>query len=653
MQLNTGEVRSSVVVPTSPADGDKLMRVLVGKPQSKQMDHMLTSKLGGSFDLEPRAEGKLFDMLVGRVCQYGIKAIPIAQAAPKSSRVHQKPCGTGDIISRVSRPFRWFLGGDCQAHAASAPRPRRERHPHLRSGGGLTDGSDTTRSPPAKLIVSFHAKDRPFARSERVNKYVTWIKDFKATECTQPLDPGGSAPESLARGVHREACMRAASRTRMLPHLPEEVILDILNNLVPTESATSNTVKDLQPNLRYLSYASRVSRQLRRVAEPLLYRYIYPTRQLLETLCERPELGNHVHEVGEYRPPLTSEERKAVKPLHDRVHELAKGIYKWPVLDAFLEDSFRPELAENDNTTDFRDDNTTWLPSILCLAPHVQRLHLNVYQLECRKLNMLAQLLQLCEDRKEEGGDAASRTPAPLSKLRSLHLYAKSDPYHAFLYGFPPQDWLWFYSTNIRPLVRSTKLRTLKTSAIDWGLTSMDRRPDAEEAERRDDSIFPDGPPRRELYTSRGSHPNLESLSLCDNRSPEPCRVKEMLEAYPNLHTLVLKPSQRMARQSFDFSEYGIVLRERATGLRCLDLEFPGISHSESDGGAIGSLRHECTQLKQLRLPLAALLGLDPPGKLDLCDYLPISLRWFWTTLPEKKKYAEEPLDLPVYSVNT
>ncbi|KAH7016239.1 uncharacterized protein B0I36DRAFT_254080 [Microdochium trichocladiopsis] len=83
MQLNTGEVRSSVVVPTSPADGDKLMRVLVGKPQSKQMAHMLTSKLGGLIDRQVlhlpfshaikagQAELAVIDKLLSR-CQTGV-----------------------------------------------------------------------------------------------------------------------------------------------------------------------------------------------------------------------------------------------------------------------------------------------------------------------------------------------------------------------------------------------------------------------------------------------------------------------------------------------------------------------------------------------------------------------------------------------------
>ncbi|EPE04166.1 very large low complexity protein [Ophiostoma piceae UAMH 11346] len=50
MQLNMGEGKSSVIVPivaASLADGSRLVTVVVGKPQSKQMLQMLVSKLGG------------------------------------------------------------------------------------------------------------------------------------------------------------------------------------------------------------------------------------------------------------------------------------------------------------------------------------------------------------------------------------------------------------------------------------------------------------------------------------------------------------------------------------------------------------------------------------------------------------------------------
>jgi hypothetical protein len=53
MQLNMGEGKSSVIAPmvaASLANGSRLVRVIVGKPQSKQMAQMLISKLGGLVD---------------------------------------------------------------------------------------------------------------------------------------------------------------------------------------------------------------------------------------------------------------------------------------------------------------------------------------------------------------------------------------------------------------------------------------------------------------------------------------------------------------------------------------------------------------------------------------------------------------------------
>ncbi|PNP61699.1 hypothetical protein FNYG_13588 [Fusarium nygamai] len=53
MQLNMGEGKSSVIVPSVAAalgDGSKLIRVIVSKPQAKQLHQMLTSKLSGLLD---------------------------------------------------------------------------------------------------------------------------------------------------------------------------------------------------------------------------------------------------------------------------------------------------------------------------------------------------------------------------------------------------------------------------------------------------------------------------------------------------------------------------------------------------------------------------------------------------------------------------
>ncbi|KAK2608816.1 hypothetical protein QQS21_002673 [Conoideocrella luteorostrata] len=53
MQLNMGEGKSSVIVPiiaASLADGENLVRIIVAKPQSRQMADILTRRLGGILD---------------------------------------------------------------------------------------------------------------------------------------------------------------------------------------------------------------------------------------------------------------------------------------------------------------------------------------------------------------------------------------------------------------------------------------------------------------------------------------------------------------------------------------------------------------------------------------------------------------------------
>ncbi|KAM0433504.1 hypothetical protein ACHAPT_004384 [Fusarium lateritium] len=53
MQLNMGEGKSTVIVPivsSALGDGSKLVRVIVAKPQAKQMNQMLVSKLSGLLD---------------------------------------------------------------------------------------------------------------------------------------------------------------------------------------------------------------------------------------------------------------------------------------------------------------------------------------------------------------------------------------------------------------------------------------------------------------------------------------------------------------------------------------------------------------------------------------------------------------------------
>lgn len=69
MQLNMGEGKSSVIVPivaAALADGSRLVRVLVAKPQSHQMFQMLVSKLGGLLGR------RIYQMPVSRSLRIGV-----------------------------------------------------------------------------------------------------------------------------------------------------------------------------------------------------------------------------------------------------------------------------------------------------------------------------------------------------------------------------------------------------------------------------------------------------------------------------------------------------------------------------------------------------------------------------------------------------
>ncbi|GJC90040.1 hypothetical protein ColLi_12878 [Colletotrichum liriopes] len=68
MQLNMGEGKSSVIVPivaAALADSSRLVRVVVAKPQSKQMLQMLESKLGGMLNR------RIFHMPFSRALKVG------------------------------------------------------------------------------------------------------------------------------------------------------------------------------------------------------------------------------------------------------------------------------------------------------------------------------------------------------------------------------------------------------------------------------------------------------------------------------------------------------------------------------------------------------------------------------------------------------
>lgn len=89
MQLNMGEGKSSVIVPivaAALANSSYLIRVLVAKPQSRQMFHMLVSKLGGLLGR------RVYHMPVSRSLKFG------ASEAAKIERMCRECMSEGGVL---------------------------------------------------------------------------------------------------------------------------------------------------------------------------------------------------------------------------------------------------------------------------------------------------------------------------------------------------------------------------------------------------------------------------------------------------------------------------------------------------------------------------------------------------------------------------
>jgi len=153
MQLNMGEGKSSVIIPIDAAylaDGQQLVRVIVAKPQSKQMAHMLISKLGG---------------LVGRRVYY----MPFSRALQPStsemsaiSAMVKKCMAEGGILLvqpehilsfRLMVPEARISGKEAVAQSAMATQDFLDRHSR-----DLVDESDENYSPRFELIYTMGAQ---------------------------------------------------------------------------------------------------------------------------------------------------------------------------------------------------------------------------------------------------------------------------------------------------------------------------------------------------------------------------------------------------------------------------------------------------------------------------------------------------------------
>lgn len=207
---------------------------------------------------------------------------------------------------------------------------------------------------------------------------------------------------------------------------------------------------------------------------------------------------------------------------------------------------------------------------------------------------------------------------------------------------------------NIAALAFFPRLQKFTCDFVDWDNEEGLREPGGVDDDDNDDHeddgdeedgdnliADPDADDKRVALPRVGSRPVMKHFGLLDSNPASFADLRDMLRLFPNLETLRLIHPVFEDREEIDLTEYGNVLREFGRDLRWFELE-PSAGDTDDftedcEEGVIGSLRLEMAVLQRLRLPLAALVGTghDEGDELDLCAFLPPSLRWLWTAATE------------------
>ncbi|KAH7024811.1 uncharacterized protein B0I36DRAFT_332062 [Microdochium trichocladiopsis] len=462
-------------------------------------------------------------------------------------------------------------------------------------------------------------------------------------------------------------------------HLPDEIFVNIFENFAIPAEALSTTFGDRHwaengARRATLARACQASHRLRRVAEPILYRrLVHGSHNLLAVFCSRPALGEHVRHIL-YDGWTLEKSRDMMRVYSPTVRKIARDKYQSRALDRLLERTWdcsgNHEDARLDKPCDYfaSQGYTMLLPLILVLTPNLETLTL--LQRDLDQSDTLSRLFNFCGRRLEcsgglsDFGDGQTQIQAlPLSKLRALATVGGSTRW--------PKEVDSTEDQAIVSLIFFPGLKSFSSSALDWApISSVQRLNEA----RTDDAFMMDlTDPRAQHYhehdyedidnpddkgnalfpPAHGSHPNLEHLALVKSSGSSAADLREVLLVFPSLQSLVLHFVVFRDREKLDFAQYGNTLRDPATDAAHLrrfelepalyearlfgsglDPEMADISEKE-DQGIIGSLRDAMPSLEQLRVPLAALVGIgaSPGAELDLCAVLPASLRWFWTAV--------------------
>ncbi|EXJ68848.1 uncharacterized protein A1O5_07780 [Cladophialophora psammophila CBS 110553] len=213
MQLNMGEGKSSVIVPivaVALADTSRLVRVIVAKPQSKQMFQMLVSKLGGLLNR------RVYHMPFSRSLKLGI-----AEANTIASICLECMTNGGILLVQPEHILSFKLMGlECLLTGKDAiGRSLLDTQKYFdTSTRDIVDESDENFSVKFELIYTMGMQQPVELSPER------WICVQQMLELVKMFAPEVLKEHPLSMEVH-ERCPGSFPRTRILGYEAQERIL--------------------------------------------------------------------------------------------------------------------------------------------------------------------------------------------------------------------------------------------------------------------------------------------------------------------------------------------------------------------------------------------------------------------------------------------
>ncbi|KAH7014619.1 uncharacterized protein B0I36DRAFT_338973 [Microdochium trichocladiopsis] len=463
----------------------------------------------------------------------------------------------------------------------------------------------------------------------------------------------------------------ATESSAHIERLPDELLLRIFAHTLLTIEQLCMVNADRGADLRQISRLCLVSSHFRTVAQPLIYQTLQFTQT--DPLCDGYQFSSSQEFTYLRRRP---DEIQIVR------HLVLKGT-PLPVarlLEAFEDPAIQSQIQQTYSTSfctfldslivEAREVTTTWPHSVdvsryrghyvlsydllaiwlLTLADQVEFASLRV--VADSHGSLLARFFSFC-GRALGTADRGlqARLPSPLSRLHTLELTPMEN------------DIGTVSNAAVSAFLSFQGLVSCYTSYLSWGRGSS--APSNPGAPSRP---WPIAPHIQHLELRSAAFPgtprNPKSSSLV-------IRDLVLRELGSDLRSLVVDVDPKDAdaydeypRARMDFGPLGEAIRTYGTGLRRFELQLYKTAagqFEERDSGVLGNLRAANIKLEWLSAPMSRLTYFEhpkdgvgaypgdhdkayiPPDFADLGDYLPPSLRYFWTSIPNPRFYNPVP----------